>query len=63
MLKKTKQNTLKAKPAITTVTAESKVDLTKPVTKTPVQNTAPQKFPLILPKINTNDKKGKFCTY
>lgn len=61
MLKKTERKALKEKPLIATnVTVQSKVDSAKPVTKTPTQSTAPQKFPLLLPKSKTNDKKGEF---
>lgn len=64
MLKKTERNALKEKPLLTTnVAVESKVNSNKTAIKTPVKTTAPQKFPILLPKSNVNDKKGKFYVF
>lgn len=64
MLKKSERNALKEKPLLTTnVTVESKVESSRTTTKTPIKTTAPQKFPILLPKTNANDKKGKLCAF
>lgn len=64
MLKKSERNALKEKPLLTTnVTVESKIDSFKTAIKPPVKATAPQKLPLLLPKSNANDKKGKFYVF
>lgn len=64
MLKKTERNALKEKPLLTTnVTVESKLVSSRTVTKTPIKTTAPQKFPILLPKSNANDKKGEFYIF
>lgn len=64
MLKKSERNALKEKPLLTTnVTVESKVESSRTATKHPVKTAAPQKFPILLPKSNANDKKGEYYEF